>query len=404
MQVSTFDVAVLGAGPAGSATAALLALRGLRVVLLERERFPRFHIGESLAPHVTPVLSALGLAESLSAKYLAKHAVRFLCCRTGRQQRYGYDEASDATHTVAWQVPRADFDAMLLDRATALGVTVKQPYAVEDVLFEGGRASSVRGRHADGTREGFSARAVVDATGRDALISTRVGRKNPIAGLDRTALFAHFQRVPRQSGREEGTLDIITFPHGWIWNLPLRGEVNSVGAVVSPAWIRARRSGEALERFFERTVDDAPIAREMLSAASRITPLQAASSLAYAPDHRAGNGWLSVGDAAGFIDPLFCSGTTLALRGAALAADAVADALAQNDVSAARFSDYTRALSHASDLYLAVTRAMYSGDLGDALFEARTRAARSPFAAVLAGDVFGPDPAWRAPLREHPPR
>lgn len=404
MEVSHHDVAVLGGGPAGSAVAALLRLRGLRVVLLERERFPRFHIGESLAPWVTPTLDALDLTATVNARYLAKHSVRFLSCRTGRAQRYSYDEAVNPRYTHGWEVPRADFDALLLDRAAALGVTVRQPCAAEDILFEHGVATGVRARHADGRREGFRARVVLDATGRDTLLCTRIGRRHPIPDLDRAALYAHFQGVDPLAGRDEGALDIITFPHGWLWVLPLRGGVTSVGAVVSPAWIRARRPAEGLERFFQRTLDDAPIARERLGRATLMTAVTACASLAYAPDHRSGHGWLSLGDAAGFIDPLFCSGTLLALGSAPIAADAVAAALAADDVSAPRFEGFVREMTRAQSLYGALTRAFYSGDLEDTLLDARTRAARSPIASVLAGDVFGDDPPWRAVLREHPPR
>ncbi len=390
MEVSLFDVAVLGAGPAGSVTAALLARAGARVVLVERERFPRFHIGESLAPGSLAVLDALGLRPTLDARYLPARGVRFVCCRTGRQSVYPYNEAMEPAESVGYQVPRADFDEQLLRRAQDLGVDVRAPCTAEDVLFERGRAAGVRVRHADGRREGFTVRVVVDATGRDTLMASRVGVKTPVEGLDRTALFAHFQHLPRSPGRDEGNLDVVVFPHGWIWNIPFRGDVHSVGAVCSPAWVRARARGESLEAFFARTLDDAPFARSLLARSTRLTPVQAVGGFAYEVDTLAGDGWLTVGDAGGFLDPLFCSGTHLAIAGAREAADAILAALAAGDVSSVRFRDYVSRMRHARSRYRAALADFYDGDLADTLFEARTRAARAPLSAVLAGDVFPP--------------
>lgn len=387
MDVSTYDVAVLGGGPAGSVTAALLARAGARVVLVERELFPRFHIGESLAPGSVAVLEAMGLRRDLEARYLPKYGVRFVCCRTGRQTVYPYEDLHGG---MAWQVPRADFDELLLRRARDLGVDVRSPCTAEDVLFEHGRAAGVRVRHANGVREGFLARMVVDATGRDTLLASRVGVKTPLAGLERTALFAHYQHLPRGTGRDEGNLDVVVFPHGWIWNIPFRGEVHSVGAVCSPAWARARARGEALEGFFARTIDDAPFARTLLARSTRLTPVHSLTGFAFHVDPVAGDGWLAVGDAGGFLDPLLCSGTHLAIAGAREAATAILDALAAGDVSVARFATYTARMRHARARYRAVLADFYEGDLADTLFEARTRTARASLAAVLAGDVFPP--------------
>ncbi|MBL8601040.1 MAG: tryptophan 7-halogenase [Myxococcales bacterium] len=399
MELHRVEVVVLGGGPAGAVTAGLLSRAGVDVVVLEREIFPRFTLGESLTPGSVAVLDALDLGPVLEDRYLASHGVTLSCSRSGRTQRFAYDEAFTPVAAAGYQVPRADFDDLLLKTAVRFGATAHMACEVEDVLFEQGRARGVRARFRDGHTEGFLASVIVDATGRDTLIAARKGETHPLDGLDRGVLSAHFQRVNRHSAPAEGDTDIVLSPHGWVWNVPFDGEVNSVGAVCSAAWLAARGRGESLEAFFARTIDDAEAARTMLSAATRLTPVRAASQLAFSVEHLAGDGWVAVGDAAGFVDPLFSSGTHLAITGGAEAARVITDALGARDFSAARFDAYARRVSGARDLYLGAVRAFYSGDLSDEALDARGRAARQPFASLVAGDVMGDDPPWRAECR-----
>lgn len=394
------DVLVLGGGPAGAVTAALLARDGVDVTVLERARFPRFHLGESLAPAAAAVLDDLGLRDTVDGRYLRKHGVVLRCARTGRQQRIRYDEAFEPGAAHAWQVPRADFDDVLLRCARSLGAEVLEGHAAEDVLFEDGGARGVIARREDGRTVSVRARLVVDATGQDALLAGRRGDRHPVPGMERTALSAHFRHVARAGGEAEGDLELILFPHGWIWNIPFLGEVSSVGALCASSWMRARQPAEALETFFDRTVDDASFAREALSGATRLTPVLAHAGLSWRANRRVGDGWITVGDAGGFTDPLLCAGTTLAIAGAARAAAAIRDALDLGDVSAARFAPLALALDAASDLFLGTSRSLYADELGEVLLGGGARADRRAFASILAGDVFGDDPPWRAAWRE----
>lgn len=404
MDVTTHDAVILGAGPAGCVAAAILARAGVDVVVLERERFPRFHLGESLAPASLAVLEAHGLAGGLDARYIRKYGVRFMDCRTGREQRYDYTDALPGDGAYAWQVPRADFDAALAARARELGADVREGCAVEDILFEQGRATGVRARRDDGTREGVMARVIVDATGGEALVASRLGHRRPVAGVECTALSAHFRHVTRNTDDTEGDLDAVLFPHGWVWNVPFLGDVNSVGAVCSATWARSRARGETPEVFLQRTLDDAPIARAMLAPATRLTPVRTSAGYTHRAAVRAGDGWCLVGDAGGFLDPIFCAGTHLAIAGAAELAADLLDALATREpVTAAHLARATGRIDRAMDLYQGLVQALHAGDLTDALFDARTRSARQPIAAVLAGDVFGDDPPWRAALRQRFP-
>lgn len=399
MDLHRVDVVILGGGPAGAVTAGLLARAGVEVVVLEREVFPRFTLGETITPGSVAVLDALDLGEVLSDRYLPSHGVTLTCSRSGRVQRYAYDEAFAVVAPSGYQVPRADFDDLVLKQAVYFGATAHMACEVEDVLFEQGRARGVRARFRDGHTEGFMASVIVDATGRDTLIAARKGEKHLVEGLDRGTLSAHYQHVRRRDELLEGDTDIVLSPHGWVWSVPFDGEVNSVGAVCSAGWLGARGRGESLEAFFSRTIEDAGAAREMLARATRLTPVRSTMQLAFTVEHLAGDGWVAVGDAAGFVDPLFSSGTHLAIAGGAEAARAILDALAAKDVTGARFESYATRIMAARDLYLDAVKAFYAGDLSDDALDARGRAARQPLASVLAGDVMGDDPAWRAEWR-----
>jgi flavin-dependent dehydrogenase len=398
IDVRAVDVVVMGGGPAGSVTAALLAQAGASVVVVERERFPRLHPGEGIAPGSLAVLDGLDLRAPLADRYTLRGGTRVTCARTGRTQRFAYDDAY-ADLGPGFIAPRAHLDDALLRRAAELGAEVLTPASLEDVLFEGGRARGVRISLPDSTRLGFVARVIVDATGQESLLARRLDAREPIAGLDRAAMFAWWQHAARHEGDEEGDLEAVVTPHGWIWHAPLPGVVSSVGALCSPAWTRNRQRGESTDDFYARTLDDAAPVRAMVRRATRLTPARAQSGFAFTAPRRAGDGWVLVGDAAGFVDPLFDSGMHLAIGGGAEAARAVLDALAADDVSAQRFARYAARVRRATELYAGLTQAFYAGTLPDAMFEARTRAARQPWASILAGDVFGEDPPWRAALR-----
>ncbi len=382
------EVIVVGGGPAGATVAALLAQRGRAVTLIERDAFPRFQIGESLLPKSCRVFERLGIMARLDGQFVRKYGARFICAETGRENRYRFAEAFDAQHAYAFEVTRADFDALLLERARELGVQVRQPCKVDEVIFDGERAVGAR---CDGER--LHAQVVVDATGRGSLLASRFGMKRRLDGLDHGAVFAHFRGKPLWDGDARGDITILMGPRGWAWVIPFVGEHASIGIVMDKEWL-AERGGRSMEAFFEESLAGWGCGVELLRTFAREGPVRSAANFSYEVSRVVGDGWLCVGDAFGFIDPLFSSGAHMALGGAWLAAEAIDDALTAGDVGAARFAGYVRQNRAASDLFLGVVRATYRGEFRQMLFEQRQRAMlRKVITSLLSGDVFHPDPA-----------
>ncbi|MDI3286974.1 NAD(P)/FAD-dependent oxidoreductase [Polyangium sp. 15x6] len=403
-----WDALILGGGPGGSTLAASLAQRGRRALVLEREKFPRFHIGESLLPRSREVFAELGLEEELDRRFLRKYGARFLCCTTKRESTYRFEESFDPKFTYAYQVPRAEFDHVLLEHARKLGAEVREQWEATDVLFEGSRAVGVRAKNLLNPSEVVElfAPVVVDATGRDTLLASRTRRKANIARLDKTALFSHYRGTFRPSGQDEGNIQLVIFEHGWFWFIPFRGDVTSVGVVVSSEWMRQKQKGETLDSFYDRTFARSPMACELLSGATRLRPVGALADFSYRIDQLAGDGWLFVGDAGGFLDPLFSTGAHLAIKGASLAAEAIDHALTTGDVSRAAFASYEANVRYAVDLFLGVVQSFYAGQFRETLFEPNQRTTiRRLITSILAGDVFHVErrPPWAAFLREHYP-
>ena len=397
------DVLILGGGPGGSTLASCLAQRGRHAILLEREKFPRFHIGESLLPCSSEVFQKIGVQDRLESRFLRKYGARFLCSTTRRTASYTFAEAFNTRFDHAYQVPRAEFDHILFQHAAQLGADVRERWEATEVVFEGDRAVGVRARDLAAPDEIVTLRApvVVDATGRDTLLASRSRRKAKIARLDKTAFFTHYKNTFREEGAREGNIQIIVWEHGWFWFIPFRGDVTSVGAVASAEWIREQRKTGASEpvHFFERAVAASSWATEFLATATRDRAVGSIADFSYRIDQLAGDGWLFVGDAAGFLDPLFSTGAHLAIKGADLAAGAIDEALARGDTSRGAFVEYEKSARYAVDLFLGVVQAFYKGEFRETIFEANQRQTlRRIITSVLSGDVFhqgaGPQPHW----------
>ena len=401
------DAVVVGGGPAGTVCAARLAAKGRSVVLLERGHHPRFHLGESLLPGSVGVLEAIGVLEEVRARFLVKRGARFVDGRDERRTaRYDFAEAFHPRWDHAFEVPRDDFDELLFRHAGRSGAELREGWEVTAMRRDGERATGVDARAPDGTMHAIDARFVVDATGRDAMTARASGDVERIAHLDRTALYTQVRGAWRDTGEREGDIQIVVCgedtQRGWFWLIPFADGRTSVGVVVSGAWVRAHRDANegGPEAMFDAAVRETPAVAGMLMGAERLFAPRATSDFSFHVRRMRGEGWLAVGDAAGFIDPLFSTGVHLAMEGALRAADAIHEALASGDMSAARFEAWEGGMRAGADLFLGAVQAFYEGDLVSYLFaEPQHPFLRKAITSLLAGDVFDGDARWAKEMR-----
>ncbi len=336
MRSDTYDVIVIGGGPAGSTTAALVAEHGHRVLLLERARFPRFQIGESLMPGTYWSFKRLGVLEKLKkSAYVRKYSVQFFGASGRGSAPFYFHRHDPHESSVTWQVLRSEFDRMMLENAREKGACVRQGAAVQEVLFDGDRAFGVRTKSGDGNLQDLHARVVVDATGRSALISRKLGIKTEEPTLKKASLFTHFERGSRDEGIDEGATLILhtRTKDAWFWYIPLAGDVVSVGVVGDIGYLVQKREGTPQE-IFEEELDRCPPMKDRLERARQLFPMKVTSDFSYRARSVSGAGWVLVGDAYGFLDPVYSSGVFLALKSGEMAADAIHEAILNDDFSA----------------------------------------------------------------------
>lgn len=405
-----FDVVVIGGGPAGSVCAARLASRGRRVVILERDRHPRFHLGESLLPNSLGVLEAIGVIDEVRARFLVKRGARFVDGNDGtRTVRYAFAEAFRARWDHAFEVPRDDFDALLFTHAGRCGADLREQWEATRILWDGSRATGLEARAPDGSPCTVRARFVVDASGRNALIARAAGDIERIEHLDRTAVFTQVRGGWRDSGEREGDIQIIVFgsgpeERGWFWLIPFADGRASVGAVVSKAWTLARRAIGGPDALLAAAVAASPTMSSMLEGAAACFPPRATADFSFRVRTTCGDGWVALGDASGFIDPLFSTGAHLAMHGALHAADLIDEALRSGDISRSRFEPWERAQRRGADLFVGAVQAFYGGDLVSYLFaEPQHPFLRRAITSLLSGDVFDEGARWAREMRDRFP-
>ncbi len=314
------DVLVMGGGPAGATVAALLAERGRRVVLLEKDKHPRFHIGESLLPQNLPLMDRLGVRAAVEASAQRKHGIEFVSPFHGKSIRYEFARAWDKRFPYAFQVRRSVFDEILLRNAAAKGAEVIEQCRVTAVDLGAGRPL-VTACGADGAARQYRAGFVVDATGRDTLLASQLGAKQRNARNGSAAIFGHFSGARRLEGQAEGNITIIWFDLGWFWFIPLADGTTSIGAVCPAEAFKNR--GTDLPAFFMSLIAMSPELAGRLQHATLLGEVTATGNYSYESRITSGRNYLMAGDACAFIDPVFSTGVFLAMQSGFWAADAV---------------------------------------------------------------------------------
>src|SRR5437870_541046 len=399
------DVVVIGGGPAGSTVSTLIAQQGYRVVLFEREHFPRFHIGESLIPETYWVLSRLKMLDQMKkSPFVKKYSVQFVNAQGKLSAPFYFHDNKPHECSQTWQVIRSQFDVMMLQNAAEQGVEVHQPVRVLDVLFDGDRAIGVRVQKQDGSREEVHASVVVDASGQSTLLQNRFKLRLWDPVLNKGAIWTYWQGAHRDSGRDEGATLVVqtTNKQGWWWYIPQHDDIISVGVVAPFDYLFKGRGSH--EQTYNEEVEACPAVKERVSIGRRATGYFATKDYSYRSKEVAGDGWVLVGDAFGFLDPLYSSGVLLALKSGELAADAIAEGLAKGDVSAAQLGKWGDLFNRGVDRMRRLVCEYYDGfSFGN--FVRTFPQLKGIITDLLIGDLFTDrvDAAWGPMESLYPP-
>jgi geranylgeranyl reductase family protein len=387
---SNYDVIVMGGGPAGSSIASILAREGRSVILFEKEEFPRHHIGESLMTDTYWTFQRMGILEKLKqSPFVRKYSVQF-ANSAGRESRpFYFFEANHHESAVTWQVTRSEFDKFLLEHAREQGAIIHQGATVKRVLFDGSRAVGVE-VNLNGSVQTFNAKVIVDATGQQAILSNKFGWRVRDPKLKKAVLYSYFKGANREPDLNGGaTLVLRTEPGsgGWFWYIPLENDITSVGIVADPDYLYKGR-GKDFAKILEEEIEKCESCRRRVAGATRVDKVYSILDYSYRSKQNAGDGFILIGDAYGFLDPIYSSGVLLAMKMAELAADAIHDAFASEDFSAARLGQFQPKLDRGIESMRKLVYAFYDEGFSFAKFLQKYPDQRVNIINLLIGDVF----------------
>lgn len=389
------DVLVIGAGPAGSTVAALLAERGRDVVILEKERHPRFHIGESLLPLNLPLFERLGVAAEIERIGMPKLGAEFVSPWHPRSVTFQFANQLEKSYPYAYQVRRSEFDEILFRNAVRKGARALETCRVTAVDFTPGGAT-VSALLEDRTEQRWNTRFVVDASGRDTFLASRMGIKRRNKKHNSAALYGHFSGAKRLPGRAEGNITVFWFDHGWFWFIPLADGATSIGAVCWPYYLKTRET--STEQFLLDTIALCPALAERLREAKLVSPVTATGNYSYVADRTMGRNYLLLGDAYTFIDPVFSTGVLFAMQGAFVGADTIEACLDRPGEADAALRRFDAMMRRGPGIFSWLIYRITTPAMRELFMDPTVKfRIQESLISVLSGDVFRRTP-WRSRL------
>ena len=386
-----FDVLVVGGGPAGSTMAALLAGRGQSVLLVDKDRHPRFHIGESLLPLNVPLFEELGIKQQIDRIGMLKYGVEFVSPTDNKTVTLDFAQSWDKRFSYAYEVRRSEFDHILLQNAAAKGAAVIEGCRVTSVEFPAAGGVVATALDQDGQTRHFQAKFLVDASGRDTLLANRMELKERNRTHNSAAVFGHFTGAQRLPGKAAGNISIFWFEHGWFWFIPLSDATTSIGAVCSPAFIKARKSD--VTSFLHSLIALSPALSERLADAQMTGPATATGNYSYRASRMTGDRFIMLGDAYAFIDPVFSTGVYMAMKSAFLGLEAVSTCLHDPANGARALQRFEARMSGALTRFSWFIYRINRPAMRELLLAPGNRwRIKEAVLAVLSGDVFGHSP------------
>jgi len=364
MSSEIYDVAIIGGGPAGSTAATLLSRAGRRVVLIEREKFPRFHIGESLLPFSTQAFDRLGVREKLDRTFMPKHGGEIMAACGTKGVKFYFKDGFRSTRDRAYQVTRSEFDKLLLDHSRENGAEVRQETEVTKIDFERDRVRLQISSHSSATPTlqsptPLEARYLLDCSGRQTVLGNFFKLKKTYDHLQKFSVFAHYENVDRPAGIDGTLIRMVRGIDRWFWLIPLTPTRMSIGVVMDTATFRAMKL--APEATLEKCLDEQPLIQREMANAKRVSQVYSAGDYSYRNAKVFGDRWLLAGDAAGFIDPVFSSGVFLAIMSAEKAADSLNEILRDESTKPRLFREYSKRVNRVMDMYLKFVSSWYDG-------------------------------------------
>ncbi len=390
------DVLVIGGGPAGSTVAPFLAEKGYKVVMLEKARHPRFHIGESLLPANLPLFERMGIADEVKAIGMVKPGAEFVSPHHEMSQVFHFAEAWDKSMPYAYQVKRDEFDTILIRNAASKGVEVHEGCRAKVVDFQADDSVVVRALHDDGREQEWHARFLVDASGRDTFLANRFQIKHRNPKHNSSAIYGHFAGAKRHEGSAEGNITIFWFEHGWFWFIPMMNDVTSIGMVTWPYYMKTK-GDRSLEQFLMDGIAMCPALAMRLKDATLTNKVEATGNFSYVSERNHGKNYVMLGDAYAFIDPVFSSGVLLAMNSGVIAAEAIDTCLKTPAKAAAALKRFDQLMQHGPKEFSWFIYRVTNPIMRDFfMYPKNIFRVKEALLSVLAGDIFGKTPIWRS--------